>query len=211
MAEISCATRPRAGQSDCADRCGWWRTTERIVMAVADGLGHESVYAAEIAITCIGANLERSINETFAACDARLSDTHGVALSVAVVDIDSQRMTTASVGNIRTVLFRGNTEYHLGCTRGIVGSDHDPLWHETRLLASGDVLALFSDGLDAFFSLRETLESAASYSADPAQTVMDRWARLDNDAAILIYRHDARTIDQAIMEQTVNRFRVVPA
>gem|GEM_PF-5507689 len=76
-------------------------------------------------------------------------------------------------------------------------------------LTSGDVLALFSDGMDDFFSLRETLETAMSSSADPAQTVLHRWARVDDDAAMLIYRHDARKIDQAIMEQTANPFRVV--
>lgn len=179
-------------------------------MAVADGLGHESAYAAEIAIACIGASLERSIDETFAACDARLSDTHGVALTVAVVDIESQRMSITLVGNIRALLLSGSTYRHFGSTRGIVGGGHDPLRHETSTLASGDILALYSAGLDEFFSLRETLETAMSSSANPAQTVLQRWARVDDDAAILIYRHDGRMIDRAIMEQTANPFRVVP-
>ncbi len=178
-------------------------------MAVADGVEHASAYAAEIAIACIGASLERSIDETFAACDARLSKTHGVALTVAVVDIDSQRMTIALVGNIRAMLLGRNTYHHFGSTRGIVGSGHDQLRYQTRTLAAGDVLALYSHGFDEFFSLRETLETAQPFSANPAQTVLHRWARVDDDAAILVYHHNARTIDLATMDKPASPFRVV--
>ena len=82
---IGCSMRAGAGQSVCGDRCGWWISPERIVMAVSDGLGH-GVYASELAMACIGSGLDRPFEEIFAACDRRLRGTHGVALAVAVVD-----------------------------------------------------------------------------------------------------------------------------
>lgn len=188
---LSCATRPRAGQSECGDRCGWWTTPVRIVMAVADGLGHgpEAALAADIAMACIGAGLERPFDVIFAACDSRLRDTRGVALVVAIVAIDTGQITVASVGNIRAVLLTSDKDYRFGGSRGIVGGGYARLTPEVRTLASGDVLALFSDGVDEFSALRETLEATPPLANDQASAVLTRWSRLDDDAAVLIYRH----------------------
>lgn len=189
--EISCSTRPCVGQTDCGDRCGWWATSSRIVMAVADGLGQGSkaAYAAEVALACIGAGLERPFEEIFAICHSRLRGTGGVALAVAVVDRDSGLATMASVGNIRMVQLAGNGEIHLRNTRGVVGGDYDQLIPQTKTFSPGHVLALFSDGLDDFFALRKTLESASPFSRDQARLVLDCLAHVDDAAAVLIYRH----------------------
>lgn len=188
---IHCATRPCLGQSDCGDRCGWWATPTRIVMAVADGLGHgaEAAHAADIAMACLGAGLERPLEEIFAACDSRLRDTRGVALAVAVLAVDSGEMSIASVGNIRTILLTPDKDYRFGGSRGIVGGGYARLTPEVRSLVDGDVLALFSDGVDEFAALRETLDQAARAPTTPALAVLDRWSRPDDDAAVLIYRH----------------------
>lgn len=189
--EISCSTRPCAGQSDCGDRCGWWTTPERIVMAVADGLGHgaEAAYAAEVAMACIGADLERPFAEIFATCDVHLRNTRGAALAVAVVTLDSGQLTISSVGNIRTVLLTAGKDFRFGGSRGIVGAGYARLTPEVRTLSRGDVLALFSDGVDEFSALRETLNETAHLPKDQAAAVLTRWARPDDDAAVLIYHH----------------------
>jgi len=190
--QIGSATRPRTGQIDCGDRCGWWATPARIVMAVADGYGHgpEAVYAAEMAMACIGARLERPIEEFFSACDARLRDTRGVTLAVAIVDIESGNMTMASVGNVRTVLMQANKSYHMGSTRGIVGGGYYRLMPKTMAISPGAMLALFSEGLDEFFPLSETLEMTRVSEAERAQTVLNHFARDGDEAAVLIYRHE---------------------
>jgi serine phosphatase RsbU (regulator of sigma subunit) len=180
------------GQIDCGDRCGWWITPERIVMAVADGLGHgpEAAYAADLALASIGAGLERPFDEIFSACDTRLRDTRGVALAVASIDKSCRTITMASVGNIRVVLLKTNKDCRLGGTRGIVGGGFEHLTPETMALSSGDVLAMFSDGVDEFPALREALvKPATARLADQAQGVLDDWARADDDAAVLLYRH----------------------
>lgn len=189
--EISCSTRPCLGQTESSDRCGWWATASHIFMAVADGLGSgpEAAYAAEVAIACIGAGLERPFEEIFTACSARLGRSRGVALAVAVVDLRSGQATFASIGNIRMALLAGNREYHLRNTKGIVGGDCDQLIPQTKILSPGEVIALFSDGLPDFFALRETLKSTSPFSRDPARLVLDLWAHVDDAAAVLIYRH----------------------
>ncbi|MEO8135555.1 MAG: SpoIIE family protein phosphatase [Betaproteobacteria bacterium] len=209
MMRISGSTRPPGGESDCSDRCGWWSESSRIVMALADGLGHRPAYAAEIAIACIGAGLERSIAETFAACDVRLRDTGGVALAVAFVDLAVESVTMASVGHIRVALLKGNTRYHLRGSHGIVGGGHDRLTPETRPLAHGDTVMLFSDGAAESGALGERCEGAAPQSLDQIRTDLNRWVRKDDDAAVLIYHHEARTIQEAILQQGAARFRLL--
>jgi serine phosphatase RsbU (regulator of sigma subunit) len=162
-------------------------------MAVADGLGHgsEAAYAADVAMACIGGGLERSFADHFSACDARLRDTRGAALAIAVVDLMQATLTMASVGNIRAVLMRPGKNFRLGGTRGIVGGGYERLVPETEHLARGDVLALFSDGVDEFAPMVETLTDGALSPREKASIVVKRWARPDDDAAVLVYRHHA--------------------
>jgi negative regulator of sigma-B (phosphoserine phosphatase) len=190
---IGCSTRHSKGQMDSGDRCGWWVTSDRIVMAVAVGMGHgpKAAYAAEVSLACIGAGLERSLGDLFAACDARIHDTEGAALAIAIVDIQTGCLTISSVGNIQFGLLTAEREYRFGSTRGILGGSYSELAPESRILRPGDVLAIFTDGVEAFSELRGLLGKSAQSARDEARIVLDRWARPDNDAAVLIYRHAA--------------------
>jgi hypothetical protein len=190
---IGCSTRPSKGQMDSGDRCGWWVTSDRIVMAVAVGMGHgpKAAYAAEVSLACIGAGLERPLGDLFAACDARIRDTEGAALAIAIVDIETGCMTISSVGNIQFGLLTAEREYRFGSSRGILGGSYSELAPESRVLRPGDVLAIFTDGVAACPELRELLGKSAQSAREEARIVLERWARPDNDAAVLIYRHAA--------------------
>jgi hypothetical protein len=139
-------------------------------------------------MACIGARVEHSLEDIFASCNERLRDTRGVALALAFVDLARARVAVASVGNIRAVLLAADRDYHFGATRGIVGAGYSRLTAEEKTVCSGDVLALYSDGFDECFGLRETLERTP-VDSHQARTVVDRWARTNDDAAVLIYRH----------------------
>jgi hypothetical protein len=181
--------------AESRDRCGWWATSDRIVMAVADGQGPEGAYAADVAIACVGAGLERHIQSTFAVCDARLRGTEGVALAVAVVGRRSGHLTVGSVGNIRIALLIADEEHHLNGNSGIVGLAHARVTLETRVLSSGDLFALFSDRAEQPFSLRTGFEGYAGFPDDPASKHMVRWARGGDECAALIYRHQSHESD----------------
>jgi hypothetical protein len=176
---------------DCGVRCGWWSTAGRIVMAVADGLGHgeAAAHAAELALACIGAAIERPFAEHFAACETRLRGTGGVALAVAVVELDSRCLSMAAVGNVRALLLSANAEYRLEQTQGVIGGGHACLSVATRTLLPGDVLALFSAGLGDSPMLRQSLERSSRAASSRCRELLDSCARGDRDAALLIYRH----------------------
>jgi len=192
-AHIGYATRPMVGESICGDRCGWWSSGERIVLAVADGLGHgpEAAYAAEAALACIADRLDGSCESFFADCDVQLRSTRGVALAVAIIELANGQLTIGTVGNIRALLLHDSRDLRLGGARGIVGAGFAKLAPETLVLAPGDVLTLFSDGLDEFPPLRAFFNESVSSASDQAQAILEREARSNDDAAVLVYRHEA--------------------
>jgi hypothetical protein len=190
---IGCSTRPAKGQADSGNRCGWWVTADRIVMAIAVGMGHgpKAAYAAEVSLACIGAGLERSLGDLFAACDARIRDTDGAGLAIAIVDIETGCMTISSVGKIQCRLLTAEREYYFRSTTGILGGGYSELVPESMVLRSGDVLAIFTDGVEAFPPLHELLGNNWQSAREEARIFLDRRARTDDDAAVLIYRHAA--------------------
>ena len=189
---IGYVTRPLAGEEVCGDRCNWWDTGQRVVLALADGLGHgpEAAHAAEAALSCIAENLERPCETMFALCNTRLRETRGVALAVAIIEPASGLMTIATVGNIRAILLNDSRDLRLGGARGIVGAGFVNLAPETKVLAPGNVLTLFSDGLDEFPRLREIFSEPAPSAQDQAQAILNRWGRANDDASVLVYRYE---------------------
>jgi phosphoserine phosphatase RsbX len=188
---LGLALRPLTGETVCGDRGAWWLAEQRIVLAVADGLGHgeAAAQAAEAALACIGDNLDCDCAELFARCNVRLQATRGAALAIAIVEPLSGRTTLGTVGNIRAMLLRDAADLRLGGARGIVGGGYKAFTPETLELAPGNVLALFSDGLDEFPALRECFADPAASAQTQAQAILERWARPTDDAAVLIYRH----------------------
>jgi serine phosphatase RsbU (regulator of sigma subunit) len=188
---VGIAERPKAGENVCGDRCGWWLSGDRLVLAVADGLGHgnDAALASGAAIACIANCLDSECGEIFLKCETRLKDTRGAALAVSIIELSSGIMTIGTVGNIRVQLLHAPKDRRLDGGRGIVGGGFKNFVPQTLTLAAGDILAMFSDGLDEFPTLRETLAEPSKSANDQAQAILDRWARDDDDASVLIYHY----------------------
>ena len=188
---ISCATLPMKGETACGDRCGYWETPDRLIVAVADGLGHgpEAAVAAETAMACIGSTLDGSLEQLFWHCDQCLQVTRGVALSVVFIEKQSGLMTLASVGNIRTLLIEKEKDRRFGATRGIVGGGYGRLNPDHFTIKEGDVLVLFSDGVDEFTDVRKAMQPTTDLTAQCAASLLGKLANREDDAALLLYRY----------------------
>lgn len=182
------ALRPKVGELRCGDACAAWQDEERLTLVVADGLGHGegAEDAAQAALRCIEGIRQHPCEMIFDICDDRLRNTRGVALALA--QVDRQLLTLATVGNIRAVLWRQGRDFHLGGARGIVGAGFACLSPEHLMLAAGDVLMLYSDGFPELLPLGELLGSAQE-PVGLADAALKLWARPDDDASMLIYRH----------------------
>lgn len=181
---------PLAGETCCGDQGGWWELPQRRVLALADGLGHgyHAAHAAAQAMEAVGENLTLGCEEIFSACDARLRGTRGAALAVAIVDLRHDTMTLAAIGNIRAMVLSDGRQRRLGGGRGIVGAGYGVLAPEVLPLRTGDVLALYSDGMDEFATLRDCMADGPQSGAERA---LARWSHGRDDASILCYQHES--------------------
>lgn len=188
---VATLTQPIAGETECGDRCGWWRHDSRLILAVADGLGHgrHAAIAANAAHACISQYPQASCEDLFQHCDAILQKTRGAALAIATIDLRSNQMRIASVGNIRCSLMQSHGNFRLGGARGIVGAGYDHLAPDTIQLAAGDLLVMYTDGLDEFADLRIHYQQRDANIQQQAQQILQCWQKGSDDAGVLIYRH----------------------
>lgn len=181
---------PKPGQIECGDQCGAWIHGDKITLALADGLGHgpHAAIAANAAIAFIERHLDLDLEPLFNACNDALRNTRGVALAVAIVDQTQERLTLASVGNIRAALLQGNQEFRLGGCAGIVGGDFKRLAPDMMSLHPGDRLVLYSDGLPEFLALQEIL-AALHDPSSAVETLVEQYASGTDDVAAVAYFH----------------------
>lgn len=191
-AHIGYSVRPLPGELHCGDQCGVWLDEGgQVLLALADGLGHgpEAAKAAQAALAAIGPLRSHPFEFIFAQCDAALRGTRGVALALALVEPALHRLRFAAVGNVRAVLLHDGREYRLGSARGIVGAGYSGLAPETLAFGAGgagDSLFLYSDGFDELLPLRELLRPAVTAQA-VAESALQRWAKISDDASMLVY------------------------
>ncbi|MCG5511874.1 SpoIIE family protein phosphatase [Ectothiorhodospira shaposhnikovii] len=183
------AIRPMPGETLCGDQVGCWRQGETLYMALADGLGHgpEAHHAALSTMQHLMALGSLPPTRLLGRCDTLLRGTRGVALAMALID-DQGTLTHVAVGNIRALLLQQDRLTRLGGARGIVGAGFHRLYAERHLLRPGDWLVMFSDGISEDIPISDALKDA-SPTDQTARTLLQRWARDNDDAAILLYRH----------------------
>ena len=184
--------RPYPGETVCGDVGVSWHLPKRRVLALADGLGHgpHAHHAAMMAMECIAGNLHLECAALFAACNEQLRHTRGAVLAVAVIDLSSNMMTLGSVGNIRCKLLTPTRDSRLGTGHGIVGAGFKWSPPDQVQLAFGDTLVMFSDGVAEDAGIRACLASTAVTPQQLAQDVVTQWGRHDDDASVLVYRHE---------------------
>ena len=188
---VSSATRARAGETVCGDATSWHRQAGRIVLALADGLGHgaEAAAAAQAALDCIARHPGLDCERLFSLCDRALRSSRGAALAIVIIDERSGLAQLASVGNVRVRLIGTSRRLSFGGARGIIGAGYRNLAPESVILQAGDMLVLFSDGIDELADISLVLNARAFDVAHTAPRLLAAFARADDDASMLVYCH----------------------
>jgi serine phosphatase RsbU (regulator of sigma subunit) len=157
-------------------------------IAVVDGLGHgpDAAAAAEAARSALIASPGANAADALQLCHEALRGTRGAAAGIATIDRDNARITYAGVGNIAAQLAAGGRTLRLPSARGIVGAvlptirpieaSLDPRW---RLL-------IHSDGVSDRFDFGEVVEAYADDLQRIADAILERWARMADDATVVV-------------------------
>jgi hypothetical protein len=185
---VAGASRPYPGETANGDAWAIHRHAGAGRIALVDGLGHgpEAAAAAQAALTTLAARPELGPSEAIRACHAALGGTRGAVVVVAQVDATGRHLTVAGIGNAEMRVRQGGREERPISYRGIVGRTMPTVRAFAIELGSDWLLLLHTDGV------RSSLELGAAIGSDPeglradAQGLLDRWARRDDDATVVL-------------------------
>lgn len=170
----------------CGDMARSWTCADRVVIAIADGLGHgrDAAVASGRAMAYIGDHLGDDLPTLFKGMAEALASTRGAAVGVAIVRPAVAELTYAAVGNTRAAVF-GWRSSRLDADPGIVGGGLRRLSLVTLPFRPGDHLALWTDGLEERLSMGD---AAATEVGTLAETLLQRYCRGDDDACVVVAR-----------------------
>jgi signal transduction histidine kinase len=183
--DLGLAVRPCVGCDESGDQVAAWQQGGRRILCLIDGLGHGPLAAAsaKYAIDLIGHNLRLPLPALLRRCDDALQGRRG--LSLAIVLVTEDQLEFVGIGNVRARLV-GRRSVCLSCSPGIVGAGLKRIRTESFPLTGGDIVVLYSDGLDERVPM--VLEKGTNL-ATAATTTVRQHGHLDDDVSMLAYRH----------------------
>lgn len=179
------AARAADGESRCGDHWVVESDGRATLLSVIDGLGHgeHAETAARIAGDVVRQHARADLLTVMTETNRALRATRGAAVSLA--RIGSGRLQWLAVGNVQGVICRATagTTSHLVARGGIVGSRLPRMQVTETSLVAGDVLAMYTDGVNdhAGRDLASLWEPRIL-----APWLLDRHATGSDDALVLV-------------------------
>ena len=186
--EIAAVSRPAAGMTANGD--GWLVREDggRLLITLADGLGHgeEAARAAQKAIAYIEQHRRQGLTEIMQGCHEEVRDTRGAVLGLARLEPEAGTLTYAGIGNIGIRLANPNPARPISLS-GIVGYTLRRVREETFPCAPGDLIVMYTDGISERFDL-ETLLRQTPGLRELAERLVAEYGRENDDATVVVAR-----------------------
>jgi serine phosphatase RsbU (regulator of sigma subunit) len=185
---VAAATRNFPGELVSGD--GWRldRSTDYYRIALIDGLGHGVLAAEATQLADNALALEPGLrpSDALRVCHVALRGTRGAAMSVALIDPISRKLTSAGVGNVDIRLIQGGRERRSSSDRGIVGSVLPTIHDYTADLTADWLLVLHSDGISSRFTLASLAWQPSEGIQSLADAILREHARPTDDATVVV-------------------------
>ena len=192
LIEVAGDRRPKVGERACGDA---WLHVERgsvAFLAIVDGLGHgvDAAHAAETALDLLRSRVplqEQTPDLASLLCELHqeLRGSRGVVAGLARIDSLAEVIDYVGVGNTEVRLV-SDAPSHLYSRSGLIG-DGRPLRPVVRQahFPPGALLILHTDGVGPV-ALEKVPRSLSC--AQIARLLIQKWARPDDDAAVVVVR-----------------------
>ncbi|WP_265949824.1 SpoIIE family protein phosphatase [Dechloromonas sp. A34] len=190
--EYAVAGRAIGGERQSGDAALVQATTDGVLIAVVDGLGHgdEAAMAAQTAVAVLREHAGEPLASLLQRCHLHLQPTRGAAMAVAMVDTAKATLTWAGVGNVEAVLVasprspvRGKQCLTNRC--GVVGYRLPAVEGREVPIYPGDLLILATDGIDECFVSAEMPRGPPDHLA---RSILDCHGKATDDALVLVLR-----------------------
>lgn len=212
--EIGVAVRPFAGATVSGDHYAVCEFPGGVLAVVADGLGHgpEAALAAHLAVSTAEATPDQPLQRLFQLCHEALTATRGAAIAIVSIDLSTQIITWASVGNVDVVLYRSAMEnYHAResvlMRSGVVGQRLPSIRPVSLRIKRDDTLIFVTDGISSVFQDRVKPTLPPQILADE---ILTNHGKATDDALVLVGRWRGRAASGASQEVQFNDSPISP-
>lgn len=184
---------PIAHEIKCGDITAVYYLNNKIMVMVADGLGHgaDAAIAADAAKEVFSENLRESPERIIEKMNAALFSTRGAAVAIAGIDIEEQRLKYAGVGNINGRVINGNFIQNLVSQNGVVGGECSKIQEYVYNWRSGSMLVMHSDGISARWDINENPAIRGKSPNLIAALIYRDFQRIKDDASIVVVKDNS--------------------
>ncbi|WP_083128319.1 SpoIIE family protein phosphatase [Mycolicibacterium tusciae] len=193
--EWAAVRRPRSGEVVCGDHPVAFDIGEGgALFGVIDGLGHgeAAAVAAQLAAEVVDRGRADPLDVLIQRCHLALTETRGVAMTLACVDFEANELNWIGIGNVAADLVAkhpSGVEVRSSAllVGGIVGYRIPQSLSPTHVpISPGDLLVMSSDGI-AEQHLNDI--DFAAHATTIAEQLVGRYGRETDDALVLAARH----------------------
>ena len=179
---------PLPSEEVCGDAWRCAANDGRLLLMVADGLGHgpqaASASGAATALVQPGGTFDPAA--MLQQAHGALQGTRGAAVAVACLDSAADELRFAGIGNISVSLHGGDNARHLVSHNGIVGSNMRKVQEFTMPLTDDAMLIMHSDGIGTRWDLDRYPGLSQRHPALIAAVLYRDHARGRDDASIVV-------------------------
>jgi len=191
--EVGIYGRPHEDEKVSGDHARVHRADDALVLAVCDGLGHGPMArdASMAAMHVFDQHHDESPSDILEACHRSLGDTRGVVMSVCRVCEDAGTVEISSVGNIDVQVAAVRQVRRFGGSSAVVGERGRTAMRvrtDRAPFGQSELVVLTTDGISSKLSIEHDLELFRSHPIVVAQRIMERFARQNDDALVLVAR-----------------------
>jgi anti-sigma regulatory factor (Ser/Thr protein kinase) len=181
---------PLAGETACGDAWAVAEQQGRVVLLMADGLGHgpEAAKASAAAVQTLTAEPGYAPQRLMEDCHQALRPTRGAAMAIGELDLGARQLRFAGVGNIGASIIDDVARRQLMSHNGIVGHNMRKVNELVFECPAGALVVLASDGITTQWDLAAYPGLATREPALIAGVLLRDHSRGRDDASVLVVK-----------------------
>jgi anti-sigma regulatory factor (Ser/Thr protein kinase) len=187
---VSGVSRPITGEAVCGDGYAAREFDGYRQVLLCDGLGHGGLaeVAARALVAAFLAAPHRRPGDLLEYLHERIGHTRGAVAGIAELDLQSESVIFAGIGNITACVLEGTVRRNLVSLPGILGHHRRDVREFTTPMPPGALLILHSDGVSDCWDLRTYPGLYAQPPVVVAATLLRDAGKRRDDAAVLVAR-----------------------
>lgn len=194
--EIGEIITPVINEIPCGDATCIREIDNRLLVMVADGLGHgtEAATAARAAKETFLQNLSHNPQKIVEKIHNALRSTRGVTVGIAEIIPDKSTLLFTGIGNIAGRVINANFTQNLVSHNGIAGGEYRKIQEFIYSWAPQSILVMHSDGISSRWDLREYPGIMAKSSQLIGSVIYRDFHRPKDDASIVVIKQKAESL-----------------